>query len=111
MEHTFSQPNSNPNFPGSRHPEAPRTLVQPCVALHHDRTTFTVTVKRELIVQRMWAKQKKNSAGLCAICPTCGGSSMSFCACREEEFHQRVTDDALLNFLEGELGHIGTIVR
>jgi len=32
-------------------------------------------------LEQEWNKLKETSAGVCAICSQCGGSSMSFCAC------------------------------
>lgn len=47
-------------------------------------TTVTAT-QPEIVAheafEEEWNKLKETSVGLCAICPVCGGSSMSFCEC------------------------------
>ncbi len=109
-EKTFPVP--NPNILPFGHAEASSELwdvVAPPPESACDESTLTVTLSREVLARCMWSKECNGKIGVCAICPTCGGSSASFCACREKEFRQRVTDAALLRFLGSELG-FGAIV-
>lgn len=60
----------------------------------NDNTTCACAKQRWIREQELqktpdglWEQHKRDySVGVCAICPKCGGSSMSFCACAKESF-------------------------
>lgn len=49
----------------------------------------------EPVRRAMWNQHKATRLFLCALCPMCGGSSMSTCECAYERFRPSVTDMTL----------------
>jgi hypothetical protein len=46
----------------------------------------------EFFIEKMWEHKKNTCPGLCMICPKCGGSSVSWCACARHNFRPTYRD-------------------
>jgi len=51
------------------------------------------TYANETIKRYLW--DQINGCGLMAICPECGGSSISTCECARQRFYDRITDEMI----------------
>ena len=49
-------------------------------------------------IEEVWSQQCQGR-GLCAICPICGGSSISFCRCAKQRFVDSLTPEKLLEYI------------
>jgi hypothetical protein len=49
---------------------------------HNNTTTDTESIRKQ-----MWETNKTTMRGLCAMCDTCGGSSITWCECAYARFH------------------------
>jgi hypothetical protein len=45
--------------------------------------------EHQRVLEELWENEKKHSFGVCMICPTCGGSSASFCECAKQRFFHK----------------------
>jgi hypothetical protein len=52
----------------------------------------TADQARKEALEREWDRQRRTMAGVCMICPRCGGRSASFCRCAKERFMRQATD-------------------
>ena len=61
-----------------------------------------MNLSKEKVKNDMWfSKMRKgNFIGLTALCGTCGGKSITFCKCAEEEFKNNITENDIISFLK-----------
>jgi hypothetical protein len=70
------------NICGGENPRVCACAREQWLKQQNDRPfEFHPSFSHENDLEREWNKLKQTSGGVCAICPQCGGSSMSFCEC------------------------------